>query len=695
LISNGSDALDKIRFLAITDKEALKHEPELKITIIADKGRKTLTITDTGVGMTKEDLKNNLGVIAKSGTSEFLSSLANDTNPDMGLIGQFGVGFYSVFLVADSVTVISKHNAEDAQHIWESTSEQDFTISVDPRGNTLGRGTQIIIHLKEDATEYLEESTLKALVKKYSEFINFPIYLWTTKTTSEEVPDDSEIDEPLENDDDVEDVDESEKKPKTKTVTTTTEDWEKMNENKPIWNRPAKEITEQEYKEFYQIFAKDTTDPASWIHFKAEGEVDFRGLLFIPAKAPPNFLQKADDVAKNIKLFVRKVFITDELLDFLPRYLSFLKGLIDSDDLPLNVSRETLQHSAMLKLIKKKVIGKAMEMLKKLSKDDDKWESFIKEYGTALKLGIIEDTSNRKKLSKLIRFHTSHVEENGESKMTSLDDYVSRMKKGQPQIYVCTGADLDEIKRSPFTEKLLGRGYEVLYLPDAIDEYVVQSLNEYDGKKLQSIAKAGLKYGDEESTESKNTKEAQAEQFKPLTEFLQTTLSAYVDKVTISNLLTKSPCAIIASEHGITGTMEKLMQNQALGSGDDFMRNYYLKQKKIFEINPDHPVILGLLEKVLNGEEDKVKQITQVLYEATLLRSGYQVSNTMDFAKRIEKVIRQFIGVDLEKEVDESKLKIKKAEEELPEVKKEKVKKLEEEEVIDEEEKKEEFHDEL
>jgi len=652
LISNGSDALDKIRFQSLTNKEALLKNPDLKLSIYADKEARTLTITDTGIGMTKNDLKTNLGVIAKSGTSEFLKSVEGNSSADMGLIGQFGVGFYSVFLVADSVVVVSKHN-DDKQYIWESTSEQDFIISEDPRGDTLGRGTQIIIHLKSDATEYLEESKLKGLVLKYSEFINFPIFLWTSKTVTEEVPDldaemtaeNSDDEEKEDQDESVEDVveDTTEKKPKTKTVSKTVQEWEKMNDLKAIWSRSPKEVAVEDYNTFYQTFAKESTDPMAYSHFHAEGEMDFKSILFVPARAPASFLQKAEALSNNIKLFVRKVFITDELKDFLPRYLGFLRGLIDSDDLPLNVSRETLQQSSMLKLMRKKLIGKALEMFKNLAKDEEKWAKFIKEYNTALKLGVVEDTSNRKKLSKLIRFPSSH----GDG-MYGLEEYVQRMKKGQPQIYVCTGSELDEVKRSPFTEKLIGRGYEVLYLADPIDEYVVQSLTDFAGKKIQSIGKAGLKYGDEDDEDK--TDEALSEKFKPLNEYLLTTLSSTVEKVVLSNKLTKSPCAIVAAEHGITGTMEKLMQAQALG-GDDFMRKHYMNQKKILEINPAHPIMEGLLARVISGDdEDVTKQTVKVLYETTLLTSGYAVPNTMNFAKRIEKVIRHFIGVDLEKE---------------------------------------------
>ncbi|KAJ3091347.1 hypothetical protein HK102_000884 [Quaeritorhiza haematococci] len=693
IISNASDAIDKIRFLSLTDKEALKENPDLKITLVADPEHNTLTITDTGVGMTQKELRENLGTIAKSGTSEFLSAVENKT-ADMGLIGQFGVGFYSVFLVADSVTVVTKHNS-DKQYVWQSTAESDFTIAEDPRGNTLGRGTQITLHLKSDALEFLEESRLKSLVSKYSEFINFPIYLWTKKTVSEEIPDPEaeEEEEKKEEEEEVEDVDEKkdeEKKPKTKTVTKTVHEWELMNDNKPIWTRSAKEITDDEYKSFYRSFAKESSDPMSWIHFFAEGEVEFRAMLFIPAKAPAQFMQKAEAVLQNIKLYVRRVFITDELPDFLPRWLSFLKGLVDSDDLPLNVSRETLQAHAMLKIIKKKLIGKAIEMFNNLAKDAEKYTEFFKEFGMAIKLGVLEDRSaNRKKLTKLLRYKSSKSED----KLISLEDYVKRMKKGQPQIYYVTGVSLEEILNSPLVEKITARGYEVLYMYEPLDEYLMQSLTEYDGHKFQNVAKTGLKYGDEDD-EGEDEK-AIAEKYKPLAEWLEKQLTQYVEKVVISNKLTKSPCAIVASEMGLSGTMERIMQAQAFQNENDYMRNFYLRQKKILEINPHHPIMETLLTKVEADTADKTtEEAVRVLYETTLLRSGYSMKDVADFSQRVEKVIRNSLGVDLEKQAEVKIKPAPKAEEK--EEGEEKKDEDEDEEKKDEEEEGEEVvHDEL
>ncbi|KAJ3015286.1 hypothetical protein HKX48_004688, partial [Thoreauomyces humboldtii] len=578
LISNASDAIDKIRFKSLTDKKALEGTPDLKITIVADKARKTLTLSDTGVGMTKNELKSNLGTIAKSGTAEFLASAESQKN-STNLIGQFGVGFYSAFLVADRVVVVTKNN-DDKQLIWESTSESDFRIIEDPRGNTLGRGTQIVLHIKDDALEYLEEDKLRNLIKRYSEFINFPIYLWSTKTETEEIPiEDESANEELS--DDIEDVTETEEKPKFKLVEKTVSDWELTNLQKPIWTRRPSEIETAEYNEFYKSFSKGNDAPLAFNHFRAEGDVEFKSILFIPAKPPQAFLQSGDDWTHNVKLFVRRVFITDELLGFLPRWLSFLTGLVDSDDLPLNVSRETLQQHSTLKVIKKRVIAKAIEMFTRLAaKDVEKYDEFWSLYGNAIKLGVIEDAANKKKLMKLLRFRSS-----ASGNYTSLDAYVSRMRKGQPQLYFITGEDQKAFEASPFVEKLIARGYEVLYFADPIDEYLSNSLENFEGKKLQHVGKSGLKYGDEDSVSAETAKELE-EKFQPLKDYLKERLAETVDTVRVSNQLTTSPCAVLASEYGVSGPMERLLKAQAAQNKDDFRARMYLGQKKIFEINP-------------------------------------------------------------------------------------------------------------
>merc|ERR1711977_275967 len=435
----GSDALDKIRFLSVTDKDALGASSKLDIKISADKTKDTLTLTDSGVGMTKQDLINNLGTIAKSGTSSFLEKLKE--GGDINLIGQFGVGFYSVYLVADKVTVRTKHN-DDKQYIWESTADSSFTIKEDPEGDTLGRGTEITLHLKDDCKEFTEGDKIKDLVKKYSEFISFPIYLKETKTVEKEVPveeeeekkeeekkDDEKKDDKL----DVKDGDDAEKKPKTKKVSEEVVEWNQVNSEKAIWTKSPKDVDDDEYNRFYKTISKDSEDPLTKMHFAAEGEIEFRSILFIPKKAPYDLLEgKAKSQA--IKLYVRRVFITDEFEDMMPRWLSFIKGVVDSEDLPLNVSREMLQTSKVLRVIKKKLVTKALEMIRKLAEkkkkkddedpsetaeDNEEYLKFWKEFQKAIKLGLYEDSSNRTKLAKLLRFQTSKTGDN----WTSLEKY--------------------------------------------------------------------------------------------------------------------------------------------------------------------------------------------------------------------------------------------------------------------------------
>ena len=555
-----------------------------------------------------------------------------------------------------------------------------FTIAEDPRGNTLGRGTEITLFLKPTTLEYLEDDTLKTLVQKYSQFINFPIFLWTHKTVSEEVPieegeaetkpeDEAEPDvEKIEGD--VEDAtdEKKEEKPKTKTVEKKVEEWEKVNTNKPsefdfavhascgplthfscrfpVWVRNPKEVTEEEYNDFYKAFTKEADAPLSYMHFKAEGEHEFRSIIFVPPKPSQQFLQHADDaVNRNVKLYVRRVFITDEMVDFMPRWLTFLRGLVDSDDFPLNVSRETLQQHSILGWIKKKLVSKALELFKSLSKDDEKYAKFLESYGVSLKLGAIEDKLNQKKLLRLLRFQSST------DNSTSIIDYIERMKKGQTQIFYLTGSSVDDIKKSPLLEKMLARGYEVLYCADPIDEYLWQQVTSFSPKSgetftFQNAAKAGVKFGDEDD-EAKKSKETREEEFKPLTDWMKIArgfLGNYllfsnrnlpffllvvdaVEKVEISDLLTKSPMAIVANQWGWTGNAERLMQGQVFKQQEqNYMMEFQRAQKKILEINDGHPVIKALLKKVQDGETDtKTSEMVRTLYEMALVRSGYGI----------------------------------------------------------------------
>uniref|UniRef100_UPI00358E5B4C endoplasmin n=1 Tax=Myxine glutinosa TaxID=7769 RepID=UPI00358E5B4C len=653
LISNASDALDKIRLMSLTDENALAATDELTIKIKADQEQNMLHITDTGIGMTREELINNLGTIAKSGTSEFLGQIAEmqaEGQSTSELIGQFGVGFYSAFLVADRVIVSSKNN-NGTQYIWESDSEE-FSVIEDPRGDTLGRGTTVTLVLKDEADDFLELDTLKNLVKKYSQFINFPIYIWSSKTETveeaEEDEDDEEEGEETKSEDDAEVEVEKVEKEKAKKVEKTVWDWELINDMKPIWQRPSKEVEDDEYKAFYKSFSKETEDPMAWIHFTAEGEVTFRSILFVPKAAPRGlFDEYGSKLTDYIKMYVRRVFITDDFHDMMPKYLNFVKGVVDSDDLPLNVSRETLQQHKLLKVIKKKLVRKTLDMIKKIT--GDAFKKFWKEFGTNMKLGVIEDHSNRTRLAKLLRFQSSLHE----SDLTSLEQYVERMKENQERIYFVAGTSRQEVEASPFVEQLLKKGYEVLYLTEPVDEYCIQALPEFDGKRFQNVAKEGLQF--EEGDDAKEKQEAIEKKFGPLLSWLKDDgLEDKIDKAAISQRLLDSPCALVASQYGWSGNMERIMKAQAYQTGRDPAATFYANQKKTLEINPQHPLIKKLLGLVKADPKDNTaKDLAVLLFETATLRSGFALQDTRSYADSIERMLRLSLNIDPNAKVED------------------------------------------
>lgn len=651
MISNGSDALDKIRLLSLTDRDVLDKNPDLNIRIKADKEAGMLHITDSGIGMTKNDLVNNLGTIAKSGTAEFLSKMHEASAQDLNdMIGQFGVGFYSAFLVADKVIVTTKHN-DDKQYIWESDAGS-FSIAEDPRGDTLKRGTTVSLQLKPEAKDFLEPETIRTLVKKYSQFINFPIYLWASHTEEVEEPIEDKSDESKPETENKEDEDaaveeeKEEDKPKTNKVNKTVWDWELLNDSKPIWTKKPAEVEDEEYTEFYKSLTKDTKEPLTKIHFVAEGEVTFKALLFIPGSLPSESFNRYGTKTDNIKLYVRRVFITDEFNDMMPSYLSFVQGVVDSDDLPLNVSRETLQQHKLIKVIKKKLVRKVLDMLKKIPEED--YAKFWKEYSTNVKLGIIEDPANRTRLAKLLQFYSSNSDE-----LTSLADYVKRMKPKQERIYYIAGSSKEEVKKSPFVERLIRKGYEVLYLVEAVDEYAISAIPEFEGKKFQNVAKEGFTLNESEG--SKQQFEQLKSKFEPLTKWLgDVALKDHIAKATISERLSDSPCALVASMFGWTGNMERLAISNAHQKADDPQRSYYLNQKKTLEINPRHPLMRELLKRVSDDSEDPTaKDMALMLFRTATLRSGYMLRETSDFAESIEMMMRKTLGVSLDEQVEE------------------------------------------
>ncbi|RLN02437.1 hypothetical protein BBJ28_00025072, partial [Nothophytophthora sp. Chile5] len=712
LISNASDALDKIRFLALANGELLGKLKDLEIRISFDRDAHTLTIRDTGLGMTKDDLVNNLGTVAKSGTANFVEAMQASAD-DNSLIGQFGVGFYSVYLVADRVRVVSKNN-DDAQYIWESDANASFTIAKDPRGDTLGRGTEITLFLKSDATEFQDQDKLKSLVAHYSEFITFPIYLNASSTEtyeveeepedvaeSEEAVDDQEETAKKTGDDDDEeleavDEDDEPSKPTTRTETRTVWNWERVNEVQAIWTRSKDDISDEEYESFYHSLQKtDITDPLSWIHFKAEGEIEFKSILYVPGTAPRDLYTRFESKNADIKLYVRKVLITDDFDDFLPRYLNFVAGVVDSDDLPINVSRETLQENKILRVIRKKLVRKVLEMLRKMAEEDEDeddddeeedeeeaeaavdaeaeakkevdeasedeeeeeeegnatYNKFWEEFGKNLKLGVMDDASNRGKLVKLLRF----VSSKSDGKWMSLERYVERMQDWQDTIYYIAGESVEACQKSPFMEKMRAKGLEVLYFVDTLDEYMVSHMSEFDGKKLVSIAKEGIKFGDEDESLVQKRDQLYADKFLALTTSLKTLYGSKISRVAISQRVVDSPAVMVTSQWGYSANMQRIMKAQTFATGDA-NSPMHGTGSAILELNPRHPIVSKLNEMMMSDPaNEETKDLAWLLYDAALVNSGFDMDDADDFASRVHRIMKSSMGIaslELEAEIE-------------------------------------------
>lgn len=656
--------------------------------------------------MTKQELIEHLGTVAKSGTTQFVEKMA--AGGDLNMIGQFGVGFYSVYLVSDRVVVRSKSDDDPVQHIWESSADATFRVGEDPAGNTLGRGTEITMYLKDDAKEYLDADKLESLIKKYSEFITFPIYLYKSHTETVEVPVEEEEEEDVFEGEDLEDeegnaeeVEEEEAesdKPKTRTEEKTVWDWELMNEQKAIWSRDKSEITDEEYTNFYKTLVRNSEDePLTWTHFKAEGEIDFKCILYLPKKAPADLYEDFyHKKMNNLHLYVRKVLIQDSFDDLLPRYLSFVVGVVDSDDLPLNVSREQLSQDKVLKVMGKKIVRKAIEMIKKLAEESATEKEAAKEekeaekeeqvdqqqeqqvdqqeqtekkeegaegaqpednanyielweqFGKSLKIGVIEDSANRNKLARLLRYKSS----TSEGKWTSLENYVKRMKDWQKQIYFLSGDSEEKLSESMFLEAFKRRGVEVLFFTEAIDEYVAQNLREFNGKTLQDITKEGVELGDEKEHQKKVLK-AYEEKYESFTKWLKELLGDKVDKVEVSDKLESAPAVLSTSRYGYSATMERIMKSQALQNPE---RAKYLKSHKIMEINPRHPIISSLQKMAdEDPESDVARDFANLLYDSALMNSGFMIDEPNEFATRLYSLMKESLqldSLDLEPEIE-------------------------------------------
>jgi len=723
LVSNAADALEKARFHSVQDESFLGETKDLEVKIEHDPDAKTISITDTGVGMSKADLINNLGTVAKSGTTNFLEAMAEGS--DANLIGQFGVGFYSAFLVADKVTVTSKCNDDPVQHVWESSADASFTVVPDPRGNTLGRGSRVTLHLKEDAHDYLSEDKLKEASKKYSQFIQFPIYVKVKKEVDaeaeEEDDDDDKEDEEEEEKDDVEAKDEEEKEEKKeKPAKKTVYEWEQVNTQKAIWLRSKEEVTEEEYTEFYKSISKDYLDPLAYTHFNAEGEIEFKSILYLPKKAPFDMMDNYWTKKSEVKLFVRRVLVAEKFEELLPRYLNFVRGVVDSDDLPLNVSREQLQQNKIMKVISKKLVRKVLELMKKLAKEEESgeddeeekeddeegekkdekkevkkdkadedgtWSKFWKEFNKNLKMGCYEDDSNRSKLSKLLRYVTTK----SEGKQISLDKYLDRMQETQESIYYMSGDSMDIMQKAPSLQIFKKKDLEVLMLDDHLDEPCLQKLADYEGKKFVSIQKADVKL--DESEEEKKRFSKVKDMYKPLTDWWKDSLTEFtekgamkdagvkIEKVEISKRLTESPVVVVTSQFGYSAQQEKVMKAQAFQNKDQIGM---MSGRKTLEVNPNHPVIVDLLAKCKADKEDKAAHDTaQVLFQTALIESGYELADASALVNRVYRLMSKELGVD--PDAPHTEVEVPEEEEEAEEEEAEEEEGEEEEEKSDEE----------
>ena len=593
LVSNASDACDKLRFEAIADPALLENDSELKIGVFFDKDAKTITIRDNGIGMSRQEVIENIGTIAKSGTKAFFENLTGDAKKDANLIGQFGVGFYSSFIIANKVTLITRRAGLSAEHgvKWESGGEGDFAIENVDKPE---RGTEIILHLRDGEEEFLNDWRLRSIIRKYSDHITLPILM--TKSANVDAEGKEHI----------------------------SEETEAVNQASALWARPKNDISEEQYKEFYKHVAHDFADPLAWSHAKVEGRQEYTELLYIPTRKPFDLWDR--ERQHGIKLYVRRVFIMEDVERLLPQYLRFVRGVIDSNDLPLNVSREILQHSKDVDTIRAGCTKKVLGLLDDLASNDaDKFKTFWQEFGTVFKEGIGEDHANKERIAKLCRFASTHT---GSTEQTvSLDDYIARMKEGQDKIYYVTADSFAAASNSPHLEVYRKKGVEVLLLADRVDEWVVSNLHQYADKALQSVAKGSLDLGLLEDENEKTQLQNDADAFKPLTDKIAEILAEQVKEVRVTHRLTDSAACLVADEHAMSGNLERLLKQ----AGQEVHSS-----KPILEINPQHMFVRKLQADM---SSDRFSDWSHILFDQALLAEGGQLEDPAGFVKRLNSLI--------------------------------------------------------
>lgn len=608
LISNASDAADKLRFEALKNDALYEGNSELAIRIEFDKDANTVTISDNGIGMSREEVINNLGTIAKSGTAEFLQHMTGDQKQDSQLIGQFGVGFYSAFIVADRVEVLTRRAGEKIQDAvyWESTGDADFQIAAVEKAE---RGTTVILHLREDDNEFADSSRLRSIVKKYSDHIAIPVMMEKQATPSYNPDGDDDSD--------------SKSGDKTEAVEQAPE-FEAINDATALWTRARNEVTDDEYKEFYKSLSHDYEDPLKWSHNRVEGKTEYTSLLYIPTKAPFDLWNR--DGARGLKLYVQRTFIMDDAEQFLPVYLRFIKGIVDSNDLPLNVSREILQQDATTESMRGALTKRALDMLEKMAKNaPEDFSKFWTAFGNVLKEGPAEDFVNREKIAKLLRFSTT---ENGTSEQNqSLEDYVSRMKDGQEKIYYVAAENFNTAKNSPYLEVFKKKGIEVVLLHDRIDDWLMSHLMEFDGKRLQDVAKGELDLGKLDDEEDKKEQEKISEDNKDLVERVQAVLSETVETVRVTNRLTDSPACLVVGDHDMGAQMRRIME----AAGQELPAS-----KPILELNPAHPLIVRLDSET---DEERFGDLSRLLFDQAMLAAGDSLDDPASFVARLNKLL--------------------------------------------------------